>query len=105
MGTVKDNMKPTSPENKSFFSGLGWKKKKPSAAEILEAAPKTFVDNVTEAYEALAKLITIKEEALLRESGEEVANTLKVASLKGMQFHLESVLDLASDYEELGKQS
>lgn len=99
MGNTKDNMKPTTETGKALFGNIAskWRGKKDQGT--VQDAPKAFVDHVTEAYEALAKLILQKEVEFSNEKGSELANSRKLAYLKSMGFHLESVMDLAVTYE------
>ena len=101
MGDCKSNMKPTKtkkPETKTeekLFGVFPRKKTK------VEDVPKTFADMLIEADSCLQMLLIKKEADLNTEKGKETENTKKLAFLKTMDFHLASIVDLASEYSEL----
>jgi hypothetical protein len=109
MGDVKNNLQPSTPKAKTVmgkvgdaFGSLAGKRRRPSGLkETTEEKASTLVDHLVEADERLGDLITSKEHDLKSESGQELVNSRKLATLEQMDYHLQRILDLAEGYTKL----
>ena len=102
MGSCKDDMKKTdvkdlTKKDDGVFGRFSSKRKKIAS----EDAPKTFADMVEKAEESLQKMLTTKESELKNEKGREDYNRKALALLEIAQFHLDSIIDVCSEYGDL----
>lgn len=105
MGSTKSNMKTTkkkapkksSKDRKKSTDSLFGRFSKRKKLD----APQTFADMIEMADECLNKLLTEKEVDLEKEKGDERYNTVAVAYLESMRFHLDCIMDHAGAYGEL----
>ena len=106
MGDCKSQMKKstssskpaTKTEKKGIFGRLAGKSKKKDSDDNREQIADTFADHVDQAQQKLTKLLSIKTEDLKNESGREDYNRRALGKLETMNFHLDQIIDLASDY-------
>lgn len=98
MGDCKTNMKPTTEIGKGLFGRITGRKKKDTVTGPDVAA--TFADILVSAEDRLGRLIMQKEGDLKHESGKESQNQKSLAVLQTMDFHLQSILDLAEEYSK-----
>lgn len=103
MGSCKDNMKETKEQSRSMAetkSLLGKVKGWRRPIKKREESAQTFADHISDAHTKLGDLIRIKVQDLSAEKGQEQYNQEALARLQTMNFHLESVMDLISEYAE-----
>jgi hypothetical protein len=101
MGDTKQNLKPSTPASDGIFARF----KKDKKQAKTNAPPKTdkenFVDNIAESYSILGRLIAGKQQDLANEKGREQYNASTLYILKGMNTHLEGILELCGEHGEL----
>jgi hypothetical protein len=103
MGSVKDSMKSSKPspdgDSKNVLGGLSKylpKKKRPQP----ETKAQNFGDFIESSKESVLSLITTKETELRTEKGREEYNQRALARLKTMDYHLDSIIELISEYND-----
>lgn len=101
MGTCNDNMKTNankpSDGGDSVFGKLLPKRKKADTGTTVE----TYAYSIGKADAKLQELVAVKTRDLATEKGSEVANALKLGNLKTQQFHIDAVIDLMNDYQDI----
>lgn len=91
MGACKESMKPKSKSEDSKF-GLFTKKKESKPKEEM-----SFADAIELCDSILTKLINVKEGELSSEP-DKVKNSISLARLRTMSYHLEEIIELAIGY-------
>jgi len=102
MGDCKNNMKlPGKDVEKgkgSIFGKIMPRKRKDAD---LGSSAETYGHNIAKADEKLQELIIKKQTELTSEKGSELANSLKYGNLKNQQMHLDAIIDLMNDYNDI----
>ena len=102
MGSVKEEMKPSTPaKDDSVVAKLARKIRGSKDVDASEPAPKTFFDHLTSCHEKLNELIITKQAEFKAEKGDESYNLKAAAMLQTMAHHIESAILLADDYTKL----
>ena len=94
MGECKESLKTVTDKGKKLLSKL---KKNIEPTTTVES----FTDTLADLDDSLGKLISIKEKDYSNEKGSEEENSKKLALLKTMQFHLDSIVNQINDYINL----
>jgi hypothetical protein len=102
MGTVKENMKTTSPKAAGLMDRLlSRKKTHPTAAvQSDDVLADSFADHIACADEKLEKLLESKHKDRANEKGQEKENDRKIKLLSKMQNYLEDIAELVKEYSE-----
>lgn len=108
MGDCKDQLTPnkdskpaaaaTGTEKKGIKDLLGLPKRK---KVTLQDSPQKFIDHIESAEERMKELIIKKRAELESEKGQEDYNRKALTVLETMGYHLDKVIDLASEYHDL----
>jgi len=103
MGDCKNNMKTTVEKDSdkkgdSVFGKLIPRKKKDTDKG---SAAETYADNIAKAYKKMEELIIQKTSELASEKGEELNNSLKLGNFRNQLMHLDAIVDLMNDYEDI----
>jgi hypothetical protein len=105
VGDVKENLSPKTEKGKSLFDRFKKKDKKGTSSEtskkdtaLKQEAAQTFIDTLAVTEEKLEKLISIKTSDLSSEKNSIPENTIKLAKLKTMRFHLNEIVEEAISY-------
>ena len=93
MGDTKKQMSSITDKAKEMFGKVA-SKRKPTISD----GPQTFADRLAEIDESLDRIIVNKEAELKNEKGQEEKNSLALAKLRTMRFHLDEVIHAASEY-------
>ena len=102
MGSVKDNMRTSCSKSSdstkdSFLGKMLPRKKTIDKVTTVEF----YADGIEKADKKLGELIILKNSNLANEKGQELKNTLQLGNLKLQQMHLDAIIELMNDYEEI----
>lgn len=102
MGSVKDNMKTSCPKSSdsdkdSFLGRILPRKKTIDKVTTVEF----YADGIEKSDKKLGELMILKNSNLANEKGQELKNTLQLGNLKLQQMHLDAIIELMNDYEEI----
>lgn len=98
MGDTKTNMTPKKDSSKGVFSRFASRKGGKPGSAPAKTDQEMYADYVADAHITLGKLISGKQADLKSEKGQEEYNTLAIARLNAMNYHLESIMDLCGEY-------
>lgn len=102
MGSCNDNMKTSGasgdkPKDKGVFGILPSRKKVADKGDSAEL----YGDYVSKADQKLQSLVAIKSKDLTSEKGCELVNSLKLGNLKNQQMHIDAIIDLMHEYQDI----